>query len=215
MSGGLWTALARSRPWRRCRAPPDARSLGLRGLRGRNRDADAFGAAIDALPARIYARSWPGCLLERASRSSAGPAETSHAPAVAVAHTTPASTSTPSPVPTVKPSPTPSSSAQATPSPGLREGPSLTAKVLSCLRGGAVVAGVDLQSGWMRLHTDRGREGWASSDYLRWYSAGVRQETRGRVPAPPSGFARSASSPRARAGRSRAPPRRPTRSHRP
>ncbi len=58
----------------------------------------------------------------------------------------------------------------------LREEPSLDAPVLTCLPEGAVVETEEYQPGWMHIRTDDGIEGWASAEYLRWYSDGVRLE---------------------------------------
>ena len=58
----------------------------------------------------------------------------------------------------------------------LREEPSLDAPILACLPNGAVVERDDFQSPWMHLRTDDGLEGWASAEYLRWHSDGVRLE---------------------------------------
>ena len=58
----------------------------------------------------------------------------------------------------------------------LREEPSLDAPILACLPNGAVVERVDFQTSWFHLRTASGLEGWASADYLRWYSDGVRLE---------------------------------------
>ena len=61
----------------------------------------------------------------------------------------------------------------------LREAPSLTAPILRCLSNGAVAETDDFviyPQPWMHLVTDDGLEGWASAEYLRWHSDGVRLE---------------------------------------
>ena len=61
----------------------------------------------------------------------------------------------------------------------LREEPSLEAPILTCLPNGAVAEVAEADDGWsswMHLRTDDGLEGWASTEYLRWYSDGVRLE---------------------------------------
>ena len=58
----------------------------------------------------------------------------------------------------------------------LREAPSLTATILTCLPNGTVVETGDFQTSWTHIRTDDGLEGWASAEYLRWYSGGVRLE---------------------------------------
>ncbi len=63
----------------------------------------------------------------------------------------------------------------------LREERALDASILACLPNGAVAETDDYYSwnwpnGWMHLRTDDGLEGWASADYLRWHSDGVRLE---------------------------------------
>ena len=65
----------------------------------------------------------------------------------------------------------------------LREEPSLEASVVTCLPHGALVnmkrgSGYEgaAESRWMHLRTADGLEGWASAEYLRWYSDGVRLE---------------------------------------
>ena len=58
----------------------------------------------------------------------------------------------------------------------LREAPSLTATILTCLPNGTVVETGDFQTSWTHIRTDDGLEGWASAEYLRWYSDGVRLE---------------------------------------
>ena len=64
----------------------------------------------------------------------------------------------------------------------LRAEPSLRATVLDCLPNGAI-ADTDGHTidyydyhPWMHVRTADGREGWASADYLRWASDGVRLE---------------------------------------
>ena len=62
----------------------------------------------------------------------------------------------------------------------LREDYSLDAPVLACLPDGTVAEAVSYVSGgwtydpWFHLRTDDGLEGWASAEYLRWHSDGVR-----------------------------------------
>ena len=61
----------------------------------------------------------------------------------------------------------------------LREAPSLTAPILTCLSNGAVAETDDFVTHpqhWMHLRTAGGLEGWASAEYLRWHSDGVRLE---------------------------------------
>ena len=58
----------------------------------------------------------------------------------------------------------------------LREAPSLTATILTCLPNGTVVETGDFQTSWTHIRTDDGLEGWASAEYLRWHSDGVRLE---------------------------------------
>ena len=58
----------------------------------------------------------------------------------------------------------------------LREAPSLTATILTCLPNGTVGETDDFQSTWFHIRTDDGLEGWASAEYLRWHSDGVRLE---------------------------------------
>ena len=63
----------------------------------------------------------------------------------------------------------------------LREEPSLDAPILTCLANGTVAGVPETHpyadwSRWMHLRTDDGLEGWASAEYLRWHSDGVRLE---------------------------------------
>ena len=64
----------------------------------------------------------------------------------------------------------------------LREDYSLDAPVLACLPNGTVAETDDYFLGdwpfgdWFHLRTDDGLEGWASAEYLRWHSDGVRLE---------------------------------------
>ena len=58
----------------------------------------------------------------------------------------------------------------------LREAPSLTATILTCLPNGTVVETGDFQTSWTHIRTDDGLDGWASAEYLRWHSDGVRLE---------------------------------------
>ena len=67
----------------------------------------------------------------------------------------------------------------------LREEPSFAAPILACLPNGAVTEVAetdDYTSGrwasrrWLHLRTDDGLEGWASAEFLRWHSGGVRLE---------------------------------------
>ncbi len=64
----------------------------------------------------------------------------------------------------------------------VREDYSLDAPVLACLPNGTVAETDDYTSGdwpfgdWLHLRTDDGLEGWASAEYLRWHSEGVRLE---------------------------------------
>ena len=65
----------------------------------------------------------------------------------------------------------------------LREEPSLDASVVTCLPHGALVnmkrgSGYEgaAESRWMHIRTADGLEGWASAEYLRWHSDGVRLE---------------------------------------
>ena len=63
----------------------------------------------------------------------------------------------------------------------LREERALDASILACLPNGAVAETDDYYSwnwpnGWFHIRTDDGLEGWASAEYLRWYSDGVRLE---------------------------------------
>ncbi len=66
----------------------------------------------------------------------------------------------------------------------LREEPTLEAAILACLPSGAVAEADDYndwwwsrdEPGWLHLRTDDGLEGWASAEYLRWRSDGVRLE---------------------------------------
>ena len=66
----------------------------------------------------------------------------------------------------------------------IREGHSVDAPVLACLPNGAVAELDDFEqfrsysseSEWFHIRTDDGLEGWASAEYLRWYSDGVRLE---------------------------------------
>ncbi len=64
----------------------------------------------------------------------------------------------------------------------LREDHSLDAPVLACLPNGTVaetdwyVSGAWTYDPWFHLRTDDGLEGWASAEYLRWHSDGVRLE---------------------------------------
>ena len=64
----------------------------------------------------------------------------------------------------------------------LRQEPSLRAAVLDCLPNGVILDTdgytVDYYHyvPWMHVRTADGREGWASADYLRWASDGVRLE---------------------------------------
>ncbi len=72
----------------------------------------------------------------------------------------------------------------------LRAARSLDAEVLACLPGGTVAETDDYAASlgpsrdWFRLRTDDGLEGWASAQYLRWHSGGVRlEEARGPLTA--------------------------------
>ena len=61
----------------------------------------------------------------------------------------------------------------------LRHWPSLDAAVLACLPHGVIAETLDFyinpyRGEWMRLRTDDGIEGWASAEYLRWHSDGMR-----------------------------------------
>ena len=61
----------------------------------------------------------------------------------------------------------------------LREEPSLDAPVLTCLPNGTVAEVAEADDGrssWFHIRTDDGLEGWASAEYLRWHSDGVRLE---------------------------------------
>ena len=61
----------------------------------------------------------------------------------------------------------------------LREEPSLEASILMCLPNGAVAEVAEADDGrssWFHIRTDDGLEGWASAEYLRWHSDGVRLE---------------------------------------
>ena len=62
----------------------------------------------------------------------------------------------------------------------LRQSPSLNAAVLTCLPNGAIADTddyhTDYYDAWMHVRTADGLEGWASADYLRWASDGVRLE---------------------------------------
>ena len=63
----------------------------------------------------------------------------------------------------------------------LREEHALDASILACLPNGAVAETDDYYSwnwpnDWMHIRTDDGLEGWASAEYLRWHSDGVRLE---------------------------------------
>ncbi len=61
----------------------------------------------------------------------------------------------------------------------LREKASLDAPTLACLPNGAVAETDDFvlyPQPWLHLRTDDGLEGWASAEYLRWHSDGVRLE---------------------------------------
>ena len=63
----------------------------------------------------------------------------------------------------------------------LREERALDASILACLPNGAVAETDDYYSwnwpnGWFHLRTDDGLKGWASAEYLRWHSDGVRIE---------------------------------------
>ena len=58
----------------------------------------------------------------------------------------------------------------------LREEPSLDAPIVECLPDGTVAETDAFRGEWMHLRTDDGLEGWASAEYLRWYSDGVRLE---------------------------------------
>ncbi len=70
----------------------------------------------------------------------------------------------------------------------LRERASLDAPTLACLPNGAVAETDDFAlysrtddfvlypQPWLHLRTDDGLEGWASAEYLRWHSDGVRLE---------------------------------------
>ena len=64
----------------------------------------------------------------------------------------------------------------------LREDRSLDAPVLACLPNGTVaetdwyVSGPWTYDPWFQIRTDDGLEGWASAEYLRWHSDGVRLE---------------------------------------
>ena len=66
----------------------------------------------------------------------------------------------------------------------VREQPWLDAPVVTCLQHGTVAETDDfeqfwpyeLMSEWMHIRTDDGLEGWASAEYLRWHSDGVRLE---------------------------------------
>ena len=62
----------------------------------------------------------------------------------------------------------------------LRQAPSLNAAVLTCLPNGAIADTddyyTDYYDAWMHVRTADGLEGWASADYLRWASDGVRLE---------------------------------------
>ena len=61
----------------------------------------------------------------------------------------------------------------------LRADPSLDAEILACLPNGTVAEVPEAGnyadwSRWMHIRTDDGLEGWASAEYLRWHSDGVR-----------------------------------------
>ena len=64
----------------------------------------------------------------------------------------------------------------------LREDHWLGAPILACLSNGTIAEVDDYTSGewsfddWFHLRTDDGLEGWASAEYLRWHSDGVRLE---------------------------------------
>ena len=63
----------------------------------------------------------------------------------------------------------------------LREEHALDASILACLPNGAVAQIVPTDeyvysASWMHIRTDDGLEGWASAEYLRWHSDGVRLE---------------------------------------
>ncbi len=63
----------------------------------------------------------------------------------------------------------------------LREEHSLDASIITCLPSGTVVETDDYypwdwRNGWFHLRTPDGLEGWASAEYLRWHSNGVRLE---------------------------------------
>ena len=59
----------------------------------------------------------------------------------------------------------------------VREEPDPDAPILKCLADGTVAETDDPWPGrWMHIRTDDGIEGWASADYLRWHSDGVRLE---------------------------------------
>ena len=66
----------------------------------------------------------------------------------------------------------------------LREDASHDAPILTCLAHGTVAETDDFLSDWysdgpstwMHIRTDDGLEGWASAEYLRWHSDGVRLE---------------------------------------
>ena len=61
----------------------------------------------------------------------------------------------------------------------VREDPSLAAPILTCLAHGAVAETDDFVTytqPWLHIRTDDGLEGWASAEYLRWHSDGVRLE---------------------------------------
>ena len=57
-----------------------------------------------------------------------------------------------------------------------REEPSLDAPIVECLSDGTVAEIDHFRGDWFHLRTSDGLEGWASAEYLRWHSDGVRLE---------------------------------------